>query len=190
MVHHPTPPIHETNPWAAGPTPQMMGSGDTTSASELFPARPPSTNPFLTSDASTASPVTNGTVASGVVTNPAVSSVAFQHMRSHSIDTSDMSTWHAEPSKKHTLLAISQHQSFQQGSGSPVLGNTWANHTDWSTNTVQQTSVQNQSTSSNVISNSTGTVDPFDVAWMAKNTNKKETANSQHSTKTTYKVEL
>ena len=188
MVHHPTPPIHETNPWAMGPTSQIMGSGDTTTTSELFPGRPPSTNPFVTSNAPTASPVTNGTVAPGVVANPAVSSVAFQHMRSHSIDTSDMSTWHTEPSKKQTLLAISQHQSFQQGSASP--GNTWANNTDWTTNTSQQTSLQNQSASSNVVSNNTtGTVDPFDVAWMAKNSNKKETASSQLS-KTTYKVDL
>lgn len=189
VVHHPTPPIHETNPWAT-PAPQLIGSGDA-SATEIFPGRStPSSNPFLTSAASTTSPVTNGTVASGMLVDPAVSSVAFQHMRSHSIDTSDMSGWHTEPSNKQTLLAMSQHQSFQQGSASPIAGNKWANNTDWSTNTAQHTSSQNQSTSSNVISNTTGTVDPFDVAWMAKHTNKQETANNQLSTKTTYKVEL
>lgn len=189
LVHHPTPAVHETNPWATA-SPHFIGSGDT-SKHEIFPGRStPSTNPFLTTATSSTSTVTNGTVTSGSAVNPAVSSVAFQHMRSHSIDTSDMSDWHVEPSKKQTLLAMSQHQSFQQGGASPVAGSKWANDTDWSAKTTQQTSTQNQSINTNVMNNTTGTVDPFDVAWMAKHSNKQDSANNQFSTKTTYKVEL
>lgn len=190
MVHHPSPPMQETNPWVTST--HFAGSGDS-SRTDVFPGRStPSTNPFLTAATSAMSPVTNGTVSSGTVGNPAVSSVAFQHMRSHSIDTSDMSGWHPEANKKQTLLAMSQHQSFQQGSGgSPVAGNRWANNTDWSPNTANKSPTQNQSNVSNVISNTTGTVDPFDVAWMARHSNKQDSANNQiSSTKTTYKVEL
>ena len=192
MVHHPTPPIHETNPWAS-PTP-AVGPG----ADHFTGRSTPSTNPFVTSATSTMSPVTNGTVASGSLSNPAVSNVTLQHMRSHSIDTSDMSGWHPDHARhpdhtrKQTLLTMTQHQSFQQGSGNPAAGNTWAHNADWSPGVTARTSSQSQSESSNVISNTTETFDPFDIAWAARQGNKQEGANAgtQVSTKTTYKVEL
>lgn len=188
MVHHPSPPMHETNPWATTTTP-YTGSGDS-SVTDPFQGRSTPSNPFVTSTVSTTSPVTNGTVSSGSVRHPAVSSVAFQQSRSHSIDTSDMSVWHPQQGKNQTLLAMSQHQSFQQ-TGSPVAGNKWANNLDWSPTTANKSPTQNQSHSSNVISNTTGSVDPFDVAWMARHSNKQDGASNQiSSTKTTYKVEL
>lgn len=200
VIHHPSPAIHQTNPWAQTSPAHVVS---TTPKVDSYPvSASPSTNPFLTP------------ASSNSVTHPAgqpsainlTSKPLLQHTRSHSMDSSNVSPWQQQQNvKKQTLLEMAHHQSFQLN-GSTGSDEKWDAPSDWATPFTQttqpstnSTNTHNQAKNNTSAKSSSGdTFDPFDVAWAAKTGGKVESAPQTNSvsnpfatkTVTTYKVEL
>ena len=183
--------MHQTNPWGS-----PSHTGTTAAKIETVPGRAsPSTNPFV--NAASSSPASSGTTASVTTTRP----LLHEHNRSHSMDSSNVAMWQQQQNtKKHTLLEMAHHQSFQLNGNATTAEGIWPTDTDWASKYQETTntnaSPQNQS--KNTVKTE-DTFDPFDVAWAAKNSGQEQIAATKNSassnpfttkTVTTYKVEL
>lgn len=195
VVNHPVPPVHQTNPWGSPSHTQT-----TTARIETVQGRAsPSTNPFLSTASSVPTSVPGVTVSTTSTHRPFLQ----EHVRSHSVDSSNVSTWQTQQQnmRKQTLLQMAGHQSFQNGSA-PTAENIWPpSSSDWASSVAQTSSTHTATTTTTQSQTSVkkdGTFDPFDVAWAAKNSGHKEitqptiSASNPFATKTvtTYKVEL
>jgi hypothetical protein len=121
------------------------------------------------------------------------------------MDSSNVAIWQQQQqqqqnTKKHTLLEMAHHQSFQLNGNATTGENIWPTDSDWASK-YQQTATSNSSTQnqSKTTVKSEDTFDPFDVAWAAKNSGQEQIAQTKNSassnpfttkTVTTYKVEL
>ncbi|XP_061172872.1 protein numb-like isoform X3 [Saccostrea echinata] len=171
---HPAAPIQQTNPWASS-----RGSPAHTAIPTSPWSTPQATNPFAN-----APPIGGATVSNGGAFGqfsqqpqppPRSHAPNLQHVRSHSIDTGELSTsqWqsHSRHQAKPTLMDMAQQRSFQ------VNGSAWGE-------------------SASGVSKPTGpNVDPFDVAWAAKSTNRPTASNnnpfsSGRGTQKTFEVKL
>ncbi|WAR18663.1 NUMB-like protein [Mya arenaria] len=196
VVQHPPVPVNQTNPWA------HMSPAHCSSPSSQLEAAPghaspsPSTNPFVASQATTASAPMAGT-------SPAVNMghkpFLQQQGRSHSIDTSNLFDWQNQQNQnknKKTLLEMAHHQSFQLNGGTD--SNWAASFTPPPAPTVANNTNTTATVNSSSENNTEDNFDPFDVAWAAKNVGKPEAAPRANSagnpfatkTVTTYKMEL
>lgn len=150
-----------TNPWANQPgrVPPQTGA-------DFWP--PTSTNPFA------GAPVVNGVPSAASSRFPQAPPRTLnqphphiQHIRSHSIDSGELSTGHHWPShqQKPTLLEMTGHQrSFQQ------------NGSAWSSSGAAVSA-------SSSMRDGKDTVDPFDVAWAAKASGKQHNPFASSNTK-------
>ncbi|KAK6181187.1 hypothetical protein SNE40_009101 [Patella caerulea] len=148
----------QTNPWASN-------TAETNGTHNQYWNKPTSpTNPFVSQPAR--QPAASAAVVNGVplkgdnFTQPIQAhqrSNAFQNMRSHSIDTGELpsAAWAQAQNRKPTLLQMAAHQRSFQENGTDT--------SNWATSAL--------STTSPTHSKSQG-VDPFDVAWAAKQSNK------------------
>ena len=175
VLSHPTAPVQQTNPWASSST---SPAHSTTSATN-WPS-PKAANPFANAPPISGASVSNGGTFAPFPEQPQPPPRShaphMQHIRSHSIDTGELSTnlWqgHSRQQAKPTLLDMAQQRSFQ------VNGSAWGD------------------TASGVSSKPSGpNVDPFDVAWAAKSTNRPTASNnnpfnSGRGTQKTFEVKL
>ncbi|XP_053397158.1 protein numb-like isoform X2 [Mercenaria mercenaria] len=192
VINHPAPPLHQTNPWGSP-------SHAVTTAAKIENVQgraSPSTNPFVNTASSTPTPSSGISGSIITTTRP----LLHDHNRSHSMDSGNITSWQQQQNtKKHTLLEMAHHQSFQLNGNATTAESVWPTDTDWASS-HQQTTVTNttQNQSKTPVKNE-DTFDPFDVAWAAKNSAQgqvTQTTNSASSnpfttkTVTTYKVEL
>lgn len=162
---HPAAPVQQTNPWASS----SASPAHTATSATNWPS-PKATNPFANAPPISGASVSNGgaSVSNGGAfgqfpqqPQPPLRSQPphLQHVRSHSIDTGELSTnqWqsHSRQQARPTLMDMAQQRSFQ------VNGSAWGE------------------SASGVSTKPTGpNVDPFDVAWAAKSANKPTASNN------------
>ena len=207
VINHPSPAIHQTNPWAKTSPAHMTSSPATAESYQAPPS--PATNPFLAQAGSNSLQDSAGQPSAINFANKPL----LQHTRSHSVDSSNVSSWQQQQhqqqqqnSKKQTLLEMAHHQSFQLN-GSTGTEPNWGTTNDWAAPYTQTSQpVTNTNSTHNQAKNNTSakgpsedTFDPFDVAWAAKpgtkgDENAPQTNNVSNpfatKTVTTYKVEL
>ncbi|XP_013414276.1 protein numb isoform X1 [Lingula anatina] len=90
---------------------------------------------------------------------------ALGHMRSHSIDTGELTMWNQQPTRKPTLAELSRQHTIQNG----TMNTTWS-----STSSSTAASGSHPWQTSSSVTTSSGyssqhqAFDPFDAAWAAK----------------------
>ncbi|KAL3872897.1 hypothetical protein ACJMK2_036077 [Sinanodonta woodiana] len=172
MTRYPAGPVVQTNPWAPRISTAPVVSNDIASRT----LTPTSTNPFLASPQGVdKSPLTNGTTGPQGSSPHHVTAPNIQHIRSHSIDSSDLSIRQPQhqQQRKQTLHEMSQHKSFQQN------GNTSFN-TSWASNSSSTSTSSTNYHQSNIRAQGPA-VDPFDVAWAAKSVSARQQGNAVDS---------
>ncbi|XP_056022607.1 protein numb-like isoform X3 [Ostrea edulis] len=176
VLSHPAAPIQQTNPWASSSSSPAHTAMPTSTWSS-----PQATNPFANAPPISGTTVSNGGAFAQFPQQPQPPPRShaphLQHIRSHSIDTGELSTsqWtgHSRQQAKPTLMDMAQQRSFQ------VNGSAWGD------------------SASGVTSKASGpSVDPFDVAWAEKSTNRQTASNrsnpfnSGRGTQKTFEVKL